>query len=163
MWLLGTVASIIRRTATPIKRVARVESCVVVVVVCMVCGGVYGMWFLGTVASIIRRTATPIERVARVESCVVVVVCFVDLFATVVLKTAPPVVRSMWRVVCRDGRSFVVLGDPLGDLLGHSWRPLEPSWGPPGALLGPSWGLLGASLGPPWALLEANGQKRGWT
>ena len=120
------------------------------------------MWLLGTVASIIRRTATPIERVARVESCVVVVVCFVDLFATVVLKTAPPVVRSMWRVVCRPGRSFVVLGDPLGDLLGHSWRPLEPSWGPPGALLGPSWGLLGASLGPPWALLEANGQKRGW-
>ena len=109
------------------------------------------MWLLGTVASIIRRTATPIERVARVESCVVVVVCFVDLFATVVLKTAPPVVRSMWRVVCRAGRSFVVLGDPLGDLLGHSWRPLGallgPSWGPLGALLGPSWGLLGALLG----------------
>ena len=115
--------------------------------------GVFGMWFLGTVAPIIRRTATPIERVARVESCVVVVVCFVDLFATVVLKTAPPVVRSMWRVVCRAGRSFVVLGDPLGDLLGHSWRPLEPSWGPPGALLGPSWGPLGALLGPPWGLL----------
>ena len=112
--------------------------------------GVFGMWFLGTVAPIIRRTATPIERVTCVESCVVVVVVsFVDLFATVVLKTAPPVVRSMWRVVCRDGRSFVVLGDPLGDLLGHYWRPLEPSWGPPGALLGPSWGLLGASFGPP--------------
>ena len=62
-------------------------------------------------------------------------VWFLDLFAPVVLRTAPPVVRGVWCVVYRVVGSCVVFGDPLEALLEASWAILGRSWGPPG----PSW------------------------
>ena len=64
------------------------------------------------------------KRVWRVSSHVWWLVWFLDLFAPVVLRTAPPVVRGVWCVVCRDVGSCV----PLVDLLGPSWGLLDADW-----------------------------------